>query len=142
MYTRYIHIYFCIFLPMSTSCCPESKGGKVLFTKGAESAILPFATGGEMEKTRLHVDEFALVRYTFFCVIYVYVVSILLSSILYSITAMLHIRVVVSRNSKFWYCITFFSIEFSQNVQIIWTQRGYPYMFPTLDEQHISHSLR
>lgn len=66
MYTRYIHIYFCIFLPMSTSCCPESKGGKVLFTKGAESAILPFATGGEMEKTRLHVDEFALVRYTFF----------------------------------------------------------------------------
>lgn len=40
-------------------------GGKVLFTKGAESAILPFATGGEMEKTRLHVDEFALVRHTF-----------------------------------------------------------------------------
>uniref|UniRef100_A0A3Q3VTE2 Phospholipid-transporting ATPase n=1 Tax=Mola mola TaxID=94237 RepID=A0A3Q3VTE2_MOLML len=35
-------------------------GGKVLFTKGAESAILPFATGGEIEKTRLHVDEFAL----------------------------------------------------------------------------------
>lgn len=37
----------------------------MLFTKGAESAILPFATGGEIEKTRLHVDEFALVRYTF-----------------------------------------------------------------------------
>uniref|UniRef100_H3CMT3 Phospholipid-transporting ATPase n=1 Tax=Tetraodon nigroviridis TaxID=99883 RepID=H3CMT3_TETNG len=35
-------------------------GGKVLFTKGAESAILPYATGGEIEKTRLHVDEFAL----------------------------------------------------------------------------------
>ncbi|MEQ2222347.1 putative phospholipid-transporting ATPase IF [Ilyodon furcidens] len=35
-------------------------GGKVLFTKGAESAILPFATIGEIEKTRLHVDEFAL----------------------------------------------------------------------------------
>uniref|UniRef100_A0A3Q2ZSE6 Phospholipid-transporting ATPase n=1 Tax=Kryptolebias marmoratus TaxID=37003 RepID=A0A3Q2ZSE6_KRYMA len=35
-------------------------GGKVLFTKGAESAILPFATSGEIEKTRLHVDEFAL----------------------------------------------------------------------------------
>lgn len=34
----------------------------MLFTKGAESAILPFATGGEIEKTRLHVDEFALVR--------------------------------------------------------------------------------
>ncbi|XP_059924077.1 phospholipid-transporting ATPase IF isoform X3 [Gadus macrocephalus] len=35
-------------------------GGKVLFTKGAESAILPFATSGDIEKTRLHVDEFAL----------------------------------------------------------------------------------
>lgn len=38
----------------------------MLFTKGAESAILPHATGGEIEKTRLHVDEFALVRYIFF----------------------------------------------------------------------------
>lgn len=37
----------------------------MLFTKGAESAILPFATGGEIEKTRLHVDEFALVRKKF-----------------------------------------------------------------------------
>lgn len=37
----------------------------MLFTKGAESAILPHATGGEIEKTRLHVDEFALVRYIF-----------------------------------------------------------------------------
>lgn len=37
----------------------------MLFTKGAESAILPFATGGELEKTRLHVDEFALVRRAF-----------------------------------------------------------------------------
>ncbi|XP_008336448.1 probable phospholipid-transporting ATPase IF [Cynoglossus semilaevis] len=35
-------------------------GGTVLFTKGAESAILPFTTSGEIEKTRLHVDEFAL----------------------------------------------------------------------------------
>lgn len=34
----------------------------MLFTKGAESAILPFTTSGEIEKTRLHVDEFALVR--------------------------------------------------------------------------------
>lgn len=34
----------------------------MLFTKGAESAVLPFATSGEIEKTRLHVDEFALVR--------------------------------------------------------------------------------
>uniref|UniRef100_A0A3Q2D0S6 Phospholipid-transporting ATPase n=1 Tax=Cyprinodon variegatus TaxID=28743 RepID=A0A3Q2D0S6_CYPVA len=32
----------------------------LLFTKGAESAILPFSTDGEIEKTRLHVDEFAL----------------------------------------------------------------------------------
>uniref|UniRef100_A0A673CR61 Phospholipid-transporting ATPase n=1 Tax=Sphaeramia orbicularis TaxID=375764 RepID=A0A673CR61_9TELE len=37
-------------------------GGQVMFTKGAESAILPFTTSGEIEKTRLHVDEFALVR--------------------------------------------------------------------------------
>jgi hypothetical protein len=44
----------------------DSPGGKVLFTKGAESAILPFATSGDIEKTRLHVDEFALVRNAFF----------------------------------------------------------------------------
>lgn len=37
----------------------------MLFTKGAESAILPFTTSGEIEKTRLHVDEFALVRFYF-----------------------------------------------------------------------------
>ncbi|XP_055020412.1 phospholipid-transporting ATPase IF [Boleophthalmus pectinirostris] len=35
-------------------------GGQIMFTKGAESAILPFTSSGEMEKTRLHVDEFAL----------------------------------------------------------------------------------
>uniref|UniRef100_A0A4W5NN44 Phospholipid-transporting ATPase n=1 Tax=Hucho hucho TaxID=62062 RepID=A0A4W5NN44_9TELE len=35
-------------------------GGKVLFTKGAESAILPFTKSGEIDKTRVHVDEFAL----------------------------------------------------------------------------------
>uniref|UniRef100_A0A8B9KSY1 Phospholipid-transporting ATPase n=1 Tax=Astyanax mexicanus TaxID=7994 RepID=A0A8B9KSY1_ASTMX len=35
-------------------------GEKILFTKGAESAILPYTTRGEIEKTRLHVDEFAL----------------------------------------------------------------------------------
>ncbi|XP_058493971.1 phospholipid-transporting ATPase IF isoform X1 [Solea solea] len=38
----------------------DPSGGKMLFTKGAESAILPFTTTGEIEKTRLHVDEFAL----------------------------------------------------------------------------------
>lgn len=36
-------------------------GEKVLFTKGAESAILPFTKSGEIDKTRVHVDEFALV---------------------------------------------------------------------------------
>ncbi|XP_072294416.1 phospholipid-transporting ATPase IF isoform X1 [Eucyclogobius newberryi] len=35
-------------------------GGRIMFTKGAESAILPFTSSGEIEKTRLHVDEFAL----------------------------------------------------------------------------------
>ncbi|XP_072517284.1 phospholipid-transporting ATPase IF isoform X6 [Salminus brasiliensis] len=35
-------------------------GEKILFTKGAESAILPYTKSGEIEKTRLHVDEFAL----------------------------------------------------------------------------------
>lgn len=44
----------------------DFQGGQVLFTKGAESAILPFTTSGEIEKTRLHVDEFALVRIHFF----------------------------------------------------------------------------
>lgn len=43
-------------------CLLDFQGGQVLFTKGAESAILPFTTSGETEKTRLHVDEFALVR--------------------------------------------------------------------------------
>lgn len=40
----------------------------MLFTKGAESAVLPFATSGEIEKTRIHVDEFALVSYGKFLV--------------------------------------------------------------------------
>ncbi|XP_053539167.1 phospholipid-transporting ATPase IF isoform X2 [Ictalurus punctatus] len=35
-------------------------GEKVLFTKGAESSILPYTKSGEIEKTRVHVDEFAL----------------------------------------------------------------------------------
>uniref|UniRef100_A0A8C5EY96 Phospholipid-transporting ATPase n=1 Tax=Gouania willdenowi TaxID=441366 RepID=A0A8C5EY96_GOUWI len=38
----------------------QTPSGQILFTKGAESAIFPFTTGGEIEKTRLHVDEFAL----------------------------------------------------------------------------------
>lgn len=40
-------------------CCVL--GEKVLFTKGAESSILPYTKSGEIEKTRVHVDEFALV---------------------------------------------------------------------------------
>ncbi|KAG9351167.1 hypothetical protein JZ751_025057 [Albula glossodonta] len=35
-------------------------GEKMLFTKGAESSVLPYTKSGEIEKTRLHVDEFAL----------------------------------------------------------------------------------
>lgn len=36
-------------------------GEKLLFTKGAESSILPRSKSGEIDKTRIHVDEFALV---------------------------------------------------------------------------------
>lgn len=36
-------------------------GERFLFAKGAESSILPKCIGGEIEKTRIHVDEFALV---------------------------------------------------------------------------------
>lgn len=36
-------------------------GEKLLFAKGAESSILPKCIGGEIAKTRIHVDEFALV---------------------------------------------------------------------------------
>ncbi|KAJ8409446.1 hypothetical protein AAFF_G00228470 [Aldrovandia affinis] len=35
-------------------------GEKVLFTKGAESSIFPHIKSGEIAKTRIHVDEFAL----------------------------------------------------------------------------------
>ncbi|MFT7818860.1 putative phospholipid-transporting ATPase IF isoform X1 [Arapaima gigas] len=35
-------------------------GEKMLFTKGAESSIFPHARSGEVDKTRVHVDEFAL----------------------------------------------------------------------------------
>uniref|UniRef100_A0A0G2K3P7 Phospholipid-transporting ATPase n=1 Tax=Rattus norvegicus TaxID=10116 RepID=A0A0G2K3P7_RAT len=37
-------------------------GEKLLFAKGAESSILPKCIGGEIAKTRIHVDEFALVK--------------------------------------------------------------------------------
>ncbi|XP_054838538.1 phospholipid-transporting ATPase IF isoform X4 [Eublepharis macularius] len=45
-------------------------GDKLLFTKGAESAILPYSTRGEIEKTRIHVDEFALKGLRTLCVAY------------------------------------------------------------------------
>ncbi|TSK53788.1 putative phospholipid-transporting ATPase IF [Bagarius yarrelli] len=35
-------------------------GEKMMFTKGAESSVLPYTKSGEIEKTRVHVDEFAL----------------------------------------------------------------------------------
>lgn len=36
-----------------------------MFVKGAESSVLPKCIGGEIEKTRVHVDEFALVSVNF-----------------------------------------------------------------------------
>ncbi|XP_066474828.1 phospholipid-transporting ATPase IF isoform X1 [Tiliqua scincoides] len=45
-------------------------GDKLLFTKGAESAILPCSKHGEIEKTRIHVDEFALKGLRTLCVAY------------------------------------------------------------------------
>ncbi|KAJ7324730.1 hypothetical protein JRQ81_017750 [Phrynocephalus forsythii] len=45
-------------------------GDKLLFTKGAESVILPRSKGGEIEKTRIHVDEFALKGLRTLCVAY------------------------------------------------------------------------
>ncbi|KAL8188354.1 UNVERIFIED_CONTAM: putative phospholipid-transporting ATPase IF, partial [Gekko kuhli] len=45
-------------------------GDKLLFTKGAESAVLPYSTRGEIEKTRVHVDEFALKGLRTLCVAY------------------------------------------------------------------------
>ncbi|KAM3834517.1 phospholipid-transporting ATPase IF isoform 1-T1 [Vipera latastei] len=45
-------------------------GEKLLFTKGAESVILPSSKNGEVEKTRIHVDEFALKGLRTLCVAY------------------------------------------------------------------------
>ncbi|XP_074047111.1 phospholipid-transporting ATPase IF isoform X3 [Macrotis lagotis] len=45
-------------------------GEKLLFSKGAESSILPNCIGGEIEKTRIHVDEFALKGLRTLCVAY------------------------------------------------------------------------
>uniref|UniRef100_A0A6I8MYK7 P-type ATPase C-terminal domain-containing protein n=2 Tax=Ornithorhynchus anatinus TaxID=9258 RepID=A0A6I8MYK7_ORNAN len=43
---------------------------KLLFTKGAESAILLYSTRGEIDKTRIHVEEFALRGLRTLCVAY------------------------------------------------------------------------
>ncbi|XP_062987976.1 phospholipid-transporting ATPase IF isoform X2 [Elgaria multicarinata webbii] len=45
-------------------------GEKLLFTKGADSVILPRSKDGEIEKTRIHVDEFALKGLRTLCVAY------------------------------------------------------------------------
>uniref|UniRef100_A0A8C3K944 Phospholipid-transporting ATPase n=1 Tax=Calidris pygmaea TaxID=425635 RepID=A0A8C3K944_9CHAR len=45
-------------------------GEKLLFTKGAESSILPRSKSGEIDKTRIHVDEFALKGLRTLCVAY------------------------------------------------------------------------
>ncbi|XP_062960470.1 phospholipid-transporting ATPase IF isoform X8 [Cynocephalus volans] len=45
-------------------------GEKFLFAKGAESSILPKCIGGEIEKTRIHVDEFALKGLRTLCIAY------------------------------------------------------------------------
>uniref|UniRef100_A0A4X1V0B3 Phospholipid-transporting ATPase n=2 Tax=Sus scrofa TaxID=9823 RepID=A0A4X1V0B3_PIG len=45
-------------------------GEKLLFAKGAESSILPQCIGGEIEKTRIHVDEFALKGLRTLCMAY------------------------------------------------------------------------
>uniref|UniRef100_A0A8C4MBS0 Phospholipid-transporting ATPase n=1 Tax=Equus asinus asinus TaxID=83772 RepID=A0A8C4MBS0_EQUAS len=45
-------------------------GEKFLFAKGAESSILPKCIGGEIEKTRIHVDEFALKGLRTLCMAY------------------------------------------------------------------------
>ncbi|KAM9231066.1 phospholipid-transporting ATPase IF, partial [Leptosomus discolor] len=45
-------------------------GEKLLFTKGAESSVLPRSKSGEIDKTRIHVDEFALKGLRTLCVAY------------------------------------------------------------------------
>uniref|UniRef100_A0A8C4XM57 Phospholipid-transporting ATPase n=1 Tax=Falco tinnunculus TaxID=100819 RepID=A0A8C4XM57_FALTI len=45
-------------------------GEKLLFTKGAESSILPRSKSGEIDKTRIHVDEFALKGLRTLCIAY------------------------------------------------------------------------
>lgn len=73
----------------------------MLFTKGAESAILPFTTSGEIEKTRLHVDEFALVRSRLYSCFYLNAFHLSESLLLLQVTLVLCFQnVLVSSQSK------------------------------------------
>uniref|UniRef100_A0A8C5M2D1 Phospholipid-transporting ATPase n=1 Tax=Leptobrachium leishanense TaxID=445787 RepID=A0A8C5M2D1_9ANUR len=45
-------------------------GDKILFTKGAESSIFPNTKGGELDRTSVHVDEFASKGLRTLCVAY------------------------------------------------------------------------
>ncbi|XP_030072461.1 LOW QUALITY PROTEIN: phospholipid-transporting ATPase IF [Microcaecilia unicolor] len=45
-------------------------GEKILFTKGAESAIIPNSKNGEIDKTRIHIEEFALKGLRTLCIAY------------------------------------------------------------------------
>ena len=57
--------YLILYLIQFFKCSIFFLGEKLLFVKGAESSILPECIGGEIEKTRIHVDEFALVSENF-----------------------------------------------------------------------------
>ncbi len=98
----------------------------MLFTKGAESAILPFATGGEIEKTRLHVDEFALVRTMF----YVYFISEHCQAA-FAVTAILRIHSVGS--GKDVCCSRSNFLKMCRQPLV----KGVTDLFPTLDKEHI-----
>ncbi|XP_029472606.1 probable phospholipid-transporting ATPase IF isoform X2 [Rhinatrema bivittatum] len=45
-------------------------GERILFTKGAESAIIPNSKGGEIDKIRVHIEEFALKGLRTLCIAY------------------------------------------------------------------------
>lgn len=61
-----MNFYLCNIKSLITLFFFLSVGEKLLFAKGAESSILPKCIGGEIEKTRIHVDEFALVSANFY----------------------------------------------------------------------------
>ena len=61
----WISTYLMLYLIQFFKCSFFFLGEKLLFVKGAESSVLPACIGGEIEKTRIHVDEFALVSANF-----------------------------------------------------------------------------